>query len=199
VVDDKGLVVDGYQLISIWSHILSSAGRIKKNGVVVTVMSNMGLDLYLKKSNVHIVRAQVGDRYVMDEMRRGDYNLGGEKSGHLIFRDSSTTGDGILAALYLLQICLESGKSISELRKSIELLPQVLKNVNVSRKVPVSEIPALEKQITLCETELKGRGRVLFRYSGTENLARIMIEGEDLARIDEMAQNMAHIVNKELG
>ncbi|MGE0171225.1 MAG: phosphoglucosamine mutase [Oligoflexales bacterium] len=198
VVDEKGEILDGDQLLAICANFLNSKGRLKQKGVVATVMSNMGLDVAMKRSGIKVVRTQVGDRYVVDEMRKGDYNLGGEQSGHLIFKDCSTTGDGILAALQLLEICQETGKTVSELKKCLELFPQVLKNVEVKKKIPFSELPSLEKEVLLCEKKLDGRGRVLIRYSGTENLARIMVEGEDLANIEEMAGNLAEIVKKEL-
>ena len=190
VVDDKGDIVDGDQILAICAHFLKERSRLKKGKVVATVMSNMGLDLALEQIGVDLIRTKVGDRYVVDEMRRGGYNLGGEQSGHLIFADSNTTGDGILAALHLLEIACETGKPISSLKNCMEIFPQVLKNIRVSKKIPLDQLPEVQKSIKAVESKLGTRGRVLFRYSGTENLARVMIEGEDLADLEAMAADI---------
>ena len=191
VVDNKGDIVDGDQIMAICAKYMQEAQRLSKSTVVATVMSNMGLEIAMNKIGVNVLRTKVGDRYVVDEMRRGGYNLGGEQSGHLVFTDSSTTGDGILAALHLLEIVQETSKTISDLRECMEVLPQVLKNVKVDKKVPLEDMPKVKASITACEDRLGSKGRVLFRYSGTENLARIMLEGEDIGELDGMAGEIA--------
>lgn len=196
VVDDKGKMIDGDQVLAICGHHMKRSATLKKDTVVATVMSNMGLDISLGKSQIRVIRTQVGDRYVVEEMRRGDYNLGGEQSGHLIFKDSSTTGDGILAALQLLEIVQETGRPVSELKQCLELLPQVLKNIKVAKKVPLEKLPDLQRELEQCELKLGATGRVMFRYSGTENLARIMVEGQDPKQIETMASNLADLTQE---
>lgn len=192
VVDDHGEIVDGDEILAMCGLRMAKQGTLRKNTVVSTVMSNLGLGLALERAGVKLVRAKVGDRYVMEEMMKGDYNLGGEQSGHLIFRDSATTGDGILAALYVLQIMLEEHKTISELKKCMTRLPQVLKNFTVKQKVPLEKLPEVQGIIAKMEKKLGGEGRVLFRYSGTESVARVMIEGPDQAEIEAMASELCH-------
>lgn len=198
VVDEKQNVVDGDHILAICGKHMHEKGSLRKDVVVATIMSNMGLDISMNKIGVKVVRTKVGDRYVVDMMRRGDYNLGGEQSGHLIFKDSATTGDGILAALHLLEILQETGRPLSELRHCLEVLPQVLKNVRVGRKVPLEDLPQLKREIENCEKTLAGRGRVVFRYSGTENLARIMIEGENQDQIEKMADDLADLTKSAM-
>ena len=190
VVDEKADLVDGDQILAICARYLKDQGRLAKNTVVATVMSNMGLEIAMNQAGIKVVRTQVGDRYVVEEMNSHGYNLGGEQSGHLIFKDNQTTGDGILAGLLLLQVLQETGKTVSELKSCMEHLPQVLKNVKVKRKVPVVELPKLQSHIKECEKTLGRKGRVLFRYSGTENLARIMVEGENSQQIELMASDL---------
>ncbi len=197
VVDDKADIVDGDQIMAICARFYKQQERLKKSTVVATVMSNMGLDIAMNSIGVKVLRTKVGDRYVVEEMRRGGYNLGGEQSGHLVFSDSSTTGDGILAALHLLEIVQEEKTPISDLKKCMEVLPQVLKNVKVLKKTPLEEMPTVRKTIQSCEKKLGNKGRVLFRYSGTENLARIMLEGEDNHEIDTMAARIAEALQSE--
>jgi len=190
VVDEKGEVLDGDEIMAICGLNYLERGLLKGNAVVSTIMSNMGLDLALKKKGASLLRVQVGDRYVVEEMRKGGYTLGGEQSGHLIFRDSSTTGDGILAALKLLVVMLEKGQPVSTLKKCMEKFPQVLKSFDVKKKVPLSELPVLQKQLRGVETKLGDTGRVLFRYSGTENKARIMLEGPVQEELHQMAEEL---------
>lgn len=190
VVDDKGDIVDGDELLAICGTRMFKQGKLRHNTVVSTIMSNMGLDIALAKVGAKLVRAKVGDRYVMEEMVKGDFNLGGEQSGHLIFRDGATTGDGMLAALNLLTIMIEEGKKTSELRRVMQRLPQVLKNIHVREKVPLENLPDLTAAIAKVEGKLGKTGRVLFRYSGTESLARVMVEGEDLDQIETMASEL---------
>ncbi len=196
VVDDSGEIVDGDQILAICAEHLHREGRLKKSTVVSTVMSNMGLDIAMQKIGVKLARTKVGDRYVVEEMRKGGYNLGGEQSGHLVFSDCSTTGDGILAALHLLEVMLIKQKKLSELKGCMELLPQVLKNIHVLHKKPFESLPEVQSAITQAESMLGQSGRVLVRYSGTENLARVMIEGEDHVQIDRMANDIISALEK---
>lgn len=191
IVDDKGEIVDGDEILAICGTRLMKEGRLKQNKLVCTVMSNMGLDIALERVGASSVRSKVGDRYVVEEMLKGDYNLGGEQSGHLIFRDSATTGDGILAALHVLRIMVEEQRKISDLKRCMERLPQVLKNVHVKQRVPLDQLPVLSSMIATMEKKLGKGGRILFRYSGTESLARIMIEGQNSSEIEMMAQELS--------
>ncbi len=191
VVDNTGEMVDGDHVLAICAGHMVKAGKLKKSTVVSTVMSNMGLEIALQKMGVKLLRTKVGDRYVVDEMRRGGYNLGGEQSGHLVFADLNTTGDGILAALNVLEVMLENRKPLSELKRCMEVLPQVLRNVRVQSKTPFEQLPEVNRLILAAEEKLGQRGRVLVRYSGTENLARVMLEGEDQGRLETMAAEIA--------
>lgn len=190
IVDEKGAIVDGDEILAICGTRMMKNGRLKKNTVVSTIMSNMGLDIAMDRVGAKVVRTKVGDRYVMEEMLKGDFNLGGEQSGHLIFRDSATTGDGILAALHVLEIMIEEGKKISELKTCLERLPQVLKNIKVKQKIPLEQLPSLQDSIQKKEQKLGKGGRILFRYSGTESVARIMVEGPSEDLIENMADEL---------
>jgi phosphoglucosamine mutase len=159
----------------------------------------MGLDRAIRKAGGKLVRTQVGDRYVVEEMIRGGYNLGGEQSGHTIFLDYNTTGDGILTALQVLAIMKQKGRPLDELAKVMEPLPQVLYNVEVREKRELSEFPEIKKRIKEIEEMLDNSGRILIRYSGTEPLLRIMIEGEDETRLHQFAQELVELVKKHLG
>jgi phosphoglucosamine mutase len=174
-------------------------GQLKKKTVVATVMSNMGLEIAMKKVGGKVLRTAVGDRYVVEEMLKGGYNLGGEQSGHMIFLDHNTTGDGILSALQVLAIIQRSGKPLSELAQVMTSLPQVLVNVPVRQRTDLQEIPPLKKLIDNVEAELGDKGRVLIRYSGTEPLLRVMIEGEDQQRIEMLAGQIADAVRGQIG
>jgi phosphoglucosamine mutase len=162
-------------------------------------MSNIGLDRTMKKFGGKVVRTQVGDRYVVEEMVRGDYNLGGEQSGHTIFLDYNTTCDGVLTALQLLAIMKRKERPLDELAKVMEPLPQVLYNIEVKEKKDLSEIPEVEKRIRKIEKTLGHSGRILIRYSGTEPLLRIMVEGEDETKLHQFAQDLVELVKKHLG
>ena len=192
IVDERGELVDGDEILAICGQQMMRLGKLRNATVVSTVMSNMGLEIALDRVGAKVKRTKVGDRYVMEEMLKGDYNLGGEQSGHLIFRDSATTGDGILAALHVLEIMVSEQKSISCLKSCMERLPQVLKNIHVSEKVPLDHMPNLGQLITKMEAKLGKTGRILFRYSGTESLARIMVEGQNIDEIEALAAELAH-------
>lgn len=198
VVDDKGEILDGDEIMAICGIHYLQKGRLKGQTIVSTIMSNMGLDIALARYGGSIIRTQVGDRYVVEEMRKGDYNFGGEQSGHLIFRDCSTTGDGILAALALLEIVIEKGQTVNELKRCMVRLPQVLKNIDVAEKIPISELPDLNSLIKNMEQKLGNEGRVLFRYSGTERKARIMIEGIDKDMIEAMAAELGEKTSRSI-
>jgi phosphoglucosamine mutase len=198
VVDDKGQVCDGDYLMAICGIKLLRESKLRDSTVVSTIMSNMGLDAAIEGAGGRVIRTKVGDRYVVEEMRKGNFILGGEQSGHIIFRDSSTTGDGLLAALKLLEVIVESGRPLSELRKPIIMFPQVRRDVHVQQKIPTERLPKLSKKLEQVQKELGKKGRVLFRYSGTENLARIMLEGENYDRITSLCTELAEIAEREI-
>ncbi len=198
IADDRAELVDGDQIMAIAGTHLMREGKLRGNVIVSTIMSNMGLDIAMSKVGGKVVRTKVGDRYVVEAMRQGNYNLGGEQSGHLIFRDCSTTGDGILAALKLLEVVVGTQTQVSQLKKCMDVLPQVLRNLRVKHKVPVEDMPAVAALIKKIESELGHSGRVLFRYSGTENVARIMIEGDDKQKIEALAEELADLTEKTI-
>jgi phosphoglucosamine mutase len=170
--------------------------RLAKQTLVTTVMSNLGLERAMRDAGGKVVRTQVGDRYVVEEMRKQGYNLGGEQSGHLVFLDHATTGDGIVAALRVLAIMAREGKPLSELANVMTRTPQVLVNTVVEKKVPIDQLPEVARRIGEIEKELGDDGRVLVRYSGTETKARVMIEGLDEAKIAIWANEIAEALAK---
>ena len=198
-VDATGKVIDGDQIMAICALHMQRRKQLKKSTVVATVMSNMGLGKVLNKSDINLVRTQVGDRYVVEEMRAKGYNFGGEQSGHLIFMDHNTTGDGILSALQILAVIVEEEKTLADLAAVMEIFPQILINVPVKKKTLITEIPVLNRQIVEVEEKLKNHGRLLIRYSGTENKLRIMLEGENYDEIKRYAEELADSVRKLLG
>ncbi|OGR31784.1 MAG: phosphoglucosamine mutase [Desulfuromonadales bacterium GWD2_61_12] len=198
-VDEFGNEVDGDHIMAICGTHLLAAGKLAKNTVVATVMSNMGLDIALRQAGGKVVKTAVGDRYVVEEMLRGGYNVGGEQSGHMIFLEHNTTGDGIISALQVLAIMQRTGQSLAELARVMIALPQVLVNVRVAKRQDLQEIPAVAKVIAATEKTLGDTGRVLIRYSGTEPLLRIMLEGQDKVQISALAQEIAAAVEKHLG
>jgi phosphoglucosamine mutase len=198
-VDRKGKEVDGDYILAICARQMLSENKLKKATLVTTVMSNIGLDRTIKNAGGKVIRTQVGDRYVVEEMVRGDYNLGGEQSGHTIFLDYNTTCDGILTALQVLAIMKREGRPLDELAKVMEPLPQVLYNVKVKENKNLSQFPEIEKRITEIEKTLGQSGRLLIRYSGTEPLLRIMVEGEDEIELHRFAQDLVELVEKHIG
>jgi phosphoglucosamine mutase len=198
-VDEFGNAVDGDQIMAICATDLIRHKKLRKNTLVATVMSNMGLDIAMRKAGGKVIKTAVGDRYVVEEMVKGGYNLGGEQSGHMIFLDHNTTGDGMLSALQLLAIIRRSGKTLSELAEVMIPLPQVLVNVRVTEKKDVMEIPAVAGLIRDVEAKLGQEGRILIRYSGTEPLLRIMLEGQDKYQITGWAKDIAEAVEKSIG
>jgi phosphoglucosamine mutase len=198
-VDEQGNEVDGDQIMAICSLDMMKQGLLAHNTLVTTVMSNLGLDIALRNAGGHVVKTAVGDRYVVEEMRRGGYNLGGEQSGHMIFLDHNTTGDGMVSALQLLAIMQRTGKPLSELAGVMTTLPQVLLNVRVASRQDISIVPEIARMVKDAEEKLAETGRVLIRYSGTEPLLRIMLEGQDEKLITELAQGIADVIERHLG
>ena len=197
--DEKGNVVDGDVIMAICAKEMIAKGTLNDNTLVATVMSNIGLDIAVKKAGGSVVRTDVGDRYVVEEMRKGGYNVGGEQSGHILFLDHNTTGDGILAALQVLRIMKEREVPLSELAKVMTCYPQTLVNIRVSEKVKTDKIPGYSDAEGEIKSRLGEKGRLLVRYSGTEPIMRVMIEGEDQSEIDNMARELAGLVKDEIG
>ncbi|HDS16049.1 MAG TPA: phosphoglucosamine mutase [Proteobacteria bacterium] len=195
-VDHRGKVVDGDQIMAVCALHLQKRKRLKKNTVIATVMSNLGLERTLAENGIKLLRTQVGDRYVVEKMRADDYNFGGEQSGHLIFMDHNTTGDGILSALQVLAVIREEEKNLAELAAVMEIFPQILINVPVREKIPVNTVSEVHRQVLEVEKKLGHRGRLLIRYSGTENKLRIMLEGENFDEIKIFAEDLASSVNR---
>ncbi len=199
VCDEFGNEVNGDQIMAICAIDMLARKTLKKKTLVATVMSNMGLDIALRKAGGKIIKTAVGDRYVVEEMRKGGYNLGGEQSGHLIFLDSNTTGDGVLAALQLLAVMRRKGKQLSELSGVMIPLPQVLLNVRVQERKDIMTLPNVAAAIREVERKLGDEGRVLIRYSGTEPLLRIMLEGQDKYEITTWANEIGDLVKQQIG
>jgi phosphoglucosamine mutase len=193
VVDEKGRVVDGDQLMALIGVSWAESGLLKGGGVVATVMSNLGLQRFLEGRGLELIRTQVGDRYVLETMREGGYNVGGEQSGHIILSDYGTTGDGLVAALQVLACLVESGKPSSELLRRFEPLPQLLKNVRFDSGQPL-EAPSVKAAVADGEARLVGTGRLLIRKSGTEPLIRVMAEGEDETLVTEVVDSICEAV-----
>jgi phosphoglucosamine mutase len=197
--DENGGIVDGDAVMLMCGRQLKAEGRLRGDTVVATVMSNLGLELALRESGISLKRTQVGDKYVMEEMARGGYSLGGEQSGHVIFSDYLFTGDGLATALAVLRVMILTGQPLSALAGQLVTYPQVLVNVRVRERRDLTGVPALASTIAAVERRLGSRGRLLVRYSGTEPLLRIMLEGEDHAQISAWAEEIAGVVTRELG
>jgi len=198
-VDHLGEIRDGDYALAIAGRHMARERRLNGNMVITTVMANLGLDESLKAAGINVVKTQVGDRYVHEEMQKTGANLGGEQSGHLLFPDHMPTGDGILSALALLSVVRETGEPLASLATCMRKFPQVLVNVRVRSKPPMESIQGLGDRVGAYEKEMDGVGRVLIRYSGTEALARIMIEGADAARIQAMADELAGVIRSQIG
>jgi phosphoglucosamine mutase len=199
LADENGEVLDGDVVIGLCALAMKAHGELRGNGIVTTPMSNLGLEMAMKDNGIAMHRAQVGDRFVVEKMRQEGFCLGGEQSGHLIFLDSSTTGDGALAALKVLEIMKRSGKPLSELKKQIRLFPQTLINLKVKERKPLETLPGYQKELVLCENELKGKGRIFVRYSGTEAKLRILVESESDSRNLEVATRLKNALMEDLG
>ncbi|MBI4587285.1 MAG: phosphoglucosamine mutase [Candidatus Rokubacteria bacterium] len=198
-VDEAGEIRDGDYILAICARHLAARGQLKRGLVVTTVMANLGLDRSLAEAGIRTVKTQVGDRYVLEEMRKVGANVGGEQSGHMIFLDRSPTGDGLISALQLLMVARETGQSLAQLSRCLTKVPQLLVNVAVQEKPSLEAIPALVDRIKEMEAAMDGRGRILVRYSGTEPLARVMIEGEDRGQIETLARELVGIIEREIG
>jgi phosphoglucosamine mutase len=198
-VDETGEVRDGDYVLAILARHLVSQGRLKMSVVVTTVMANLGLDRALRGAGVRIVKTQVGDRYVLEEMLKVGANIGGEQSGHLLFLDHSGTGDGIVSALHLLAVMRETGQPLSTLASCMTKFPQTLVNVPVKTKPPLETIPGLSQRVADLEAAMNGGGRILLRYSGTEALVRVMVEGEDRERVETIAAELAEMLRAAIG
>ncbi len=197
-VDEQGSIVNGDQLMAICGNYMKQKGTLKKDTIVVTVMSNLGFTMMGKKCGIHVESTKVGDRYVLENMIANGYNLGGEQSGHIIFLDDNTTGDGLLSALHVLQVMVDTGKPLSELSKVMEVYPQALINAKVPnhKKEHYMEYSEIADAIAALERKFHGEGRVLIRPSGTEPLVRVMIEGKNQKEIDEEAAKLAELITK---
>jgi phosphoglucosamine mutase len=195
VVDEKGRIVDGDQLMALLGTAMNRVGRLTGGGIVATVMSNLGLERYLATQNLKLVRAQVGDRYVLEQMRAHGINVGGEQSGHMILLDHATTGDGTVAALQVLAQLVETGKKASELLHLFDPVPQLLKNVRFSGGKPLDD-PKVKAVIAEVEAELAGTGRLVIRPSGTEPVIRVMAEGDDGAQVERVVDRICDAVRE---
>jgi phosphoglucosamine mutase len=198
-VDENGTIVDGDATLWIMAQFLRGKGGLANNTVVATVMSNIGLEIALTSAGLKLIRTPVGDKYVLDELIGTGSELGGEQSGHVIFPRESLVGDGIMTTLFMLEAIQEKGKLFSEMLNGFTRYPQVLVNVKVREKQPFESVPNISDAAREIESELDGSGRLLLRYSGTENLARVMIEGKDQAEIERQAHGLAEIIRNSLG
>ncbi|MBI4391464.1 MAG: phosphoglucosamine mutase, partial [candidate division NC10 bacterium] len=199
LADETGALVDGDQILAMCALDLKRRGALRGDTVIATVMSNVGLEKALRAQGIRLIRTAVGDRYVLEEMLRGNYNLGGEQSGHVIFLDHNTTGDGLITALQVLFLVQQHGKPLSALRQCMTVHPQVLVNVPVARRADLTSLPNVQRALAEAEAVLDGNGRLLVRTSGTEPVVRVMVEGEDRARIEALARSLAAVIEKELG
>lgn len=199
-VDENGKVVDGDEIMAICANYMKDKKTLKKDTVVVTVMTNLGFTLMGEEQKLHIEKTKVGDRYVLENMLENGYNLGGEQSGHVIFLDDNTTGDGLLSALHLLEVMVSTGQPLSELASVMEVLPQALVNAKVPnhKKDSFMEYPEIASAVKELEDKFAGEGRVLIRPSGTEPLVRVMIEGKDQRQIEEEAKKLADLITNTM-
>jgi phosphoglucosamine mutase len=198
-VDAAGRIVDGDAVLLLCARHMRSQGRLKGNAVVATVMSNIGLELALRESQIDLVRCPVGDKYVMEEMLKRDLSIGGEQSGHIIFSDHLFTGDGIATALSVLRVIADTGRELADLASELVTYPQVLVNVRVREKRELRDVAEIADAMQRVEKRLAGHGRLLVRYSGTEPLLRVMIEGKDQQEIQGWAREIADRVKQHLG
>lgn len=199
ICDERGSLLDGDVVMAMCARDLQQRGQLRGGAVVATVMSNMGLERSLEEVGLSLLRTPVGDRYVVEAMRAGGYNLGGEQSGHLVFTDLATTGDGMVAALQVLTIMRRTGSALSELSQVMTRLPQVLKSLRVARKEPIDQLPILSRVIRQAQSELGRRGRVLVRYSGTEKKLRVMVEGDNEDQLANIVDRIGEAAVQSLG
>ncbi len=197
-VDDRGELVDGDATLWVMAQHLQNEGKLNNDTVVATVMSNLGLEIALKSRRIKLLRTAVGDKYVLQELLKTNASIGGEQSGHIIFPNRSLVGDGMQTALYLLEALQQNGKTLSEMRLGFIQFPQILVNVKVGEKLPFEDVPLIMESARQIEGELGDTGRLLLRYSGTENLARVMIEGKDQGEIESKANRLAVVIKDNL-
>ncbi|MCS6837870.1 MAG: phosphoglucosamine mutase, partial [Bdellovibrionaceae bacterium] len=198
LVDEKGHIMNGDHILGVCALHFKKNNALKENTIVVTQMSNFGLEQKMKENGIRVVKTHVGDKYVVEAMRQGGFNLGGEQSGHIIFLDHVTTGDGCIAALKVLQILRETGVKLSDLNRLIVDFPQVLFNVRVRNRKPLEEIPGYVEFLDQVNQQLGDTGRVFVRYSGTEPVVRILVEGPDKNLITDLASKIADFLQREL-
>ena len=196
--DEKGRIIDGDQIMGMCAVDMDTRGTLKKNTVVATVMSNLGLEKYFEKNGIKLLRTKVGDRYVAEKMLADDYNFGGEQSGHIIFLDYNTTGDGQITAMQVLNLMRNKNTSLSKLASPIKLFPQVLMNVEVEKKQDIRTVPAIMDALKAAEQRLDGRGRILVRPSGTEPKIRVMLEGDDIKLINRLGRTIAKVIRETM-
>jgi len=199
LVDEKGQVMNGDHILGICALHMKKKGTLKNNTLVVTQMSNFGLEKKMKEAGINVIKTNVGDKYVVEEMRRGGYNLGGEQSGHIIFLDHTTTGDACVAALNVLSVMKQTGVRLSELNRIIEDVPQVLINCRVKRRDELEGLPGYKNLLQKIESQLGSEGRIFVRFSGTEPLVRVLVEGSDQRQITSLAEEMAQFLERQLG
>lgn len=199
IVDEKGEVVDGDHIMAIAALELKKENRLDKNTVVGTDYSNLGLELCLKKNGINLVRTKVGDRYIIEEMRKKGYVFGGEQSGHIIFYEHTTTGDGLITGLEIMNIMKKTQKKLSSLKQVMKPVPQVLVNIDVTEKKPLEKMPKVTKKIAEIMAKLKGKGRVLVRYSGTQDMCRVMVEGENGDLVRKSVHEISAAIKQEIG
>ena len=196
--DEKGNIIDGDQIMGMCAVDMNARGELKKSTVVATVMSNLGLEKFFEKNGIKLIRAKVGDRYVVEKMLSGDYNFGGEQSGHIIFLDYNTTGDGQITAVQVLNLLKSKNMSLSRLSSPVKLFPQVLMNVEVGKVQDIRSIPSIMDAILTAEKKLDGRGRILVRPSGTEPKIRVMLEGDDLKLIKRLGREVSKAIRESM-
>lgn len=196
--DEKGRIIDGDQIMGMCAVDMNARGELRKSTVVATVMSNLGLEKYFEKNGIKLVRAKVGDRYVVEKMLSGDYNFGGEQSGHIIFLDYNTTGDGQITAVQVLNLMKNKNISLSRLSSPVKLFPQVLMNVEVGKVQDIRSVPSIMDAIRTAEKKLDGRGRILVRPSGTEPKIRVMLEGDDLKLIKRLGREVSKAIQESM-
>jgi phosphoglucosamine mutase len=199
LIAPSGRIVDGDAMMLIAAQRLQADGHLPGNMVVSTVMSNLGLEKALEKLGITMLRTPVGDKYVLEEMVRREAALGGEQSGHIIFREYATTGDGMLTALKVLETAVLAGATLDELAAGLVVFPQLLVNVRVKERKPLEQLPRVTDEIQACEVELSGSGRILVRYSGTEPLLRVMVEGPEEGQVQRLADRVAGAIRAEMG
>jgi len=198
--DASGRVVNGDGILLLAARDMQARGVLTNSTIVATTMSNMGLEIALRNSGISMLRANVGDKYVLEEMLKSDATLGGEQSGHVIFRDGeATTGDGLLTALRVMEIMARSGRSLADLISDLKVFPQTIQNVRVREKIPFAQVPEIQRAIESAERELDGNGRVVVRYSGTEALARVMVEAESEEKMRVVVSSIAGAIKQTLG